>query len=336
MILMKNGIDAKGSVLRIERTSIHDGPGLRTVLFLKGCPLRCRWCSTPESQRSNPEKGYVWERCTGCGICVRSCPEGALSFSEDGQKVRTDFSKCQKCFLCVTKCPQRAIKQYGSFMSVAEVVREITKDEIFFFHSGGGVTISGGEPLKQPDFTSKILRECRERGIHTAIETTLHAPWESIEKALPWLNVLFVDIKHMDQKNHKEWVGTGNSLIHANIRKINESKYPLEIIVRIPLIPGINDSDANLLAVCNFCNSIHKLKEVELLPYHRLGVETYKNLEADYQLKDLEPPSSDRILERTNLLSKCSMEVPIRIGGGFAGKLPDQIKDRENNQKTGE
>ncbi len=333
---MKNGSDVKGSVLRIERTSIHDGPGLRTVLFLKGCPLRCRWCSTPESQRSDPEKGYARERCIGCGVCVRSCPEGALSFSADRQKVCTDSSKCQKCFLCVAKCPQRAMKQYGSFMSVAEVVREITKDEIFFFHSGGGVTISGGEPLNQPDFTSEVLRECKERGIHTAIETALHAPWKSIEKVLPWLDVLFVDIKHMDQRNHKEWVGTGNSLIHDNIRRIDQSKYPVEIIVRIPLIPGINDSNANLLAVGEFCKSIHKLKEIELLPYHRLGVETYKNLEVDYRLKDMEPPSLERIMDRANLLSKCNMSVPVRIGGGFTGKLPDhKVKDEESSRKVG-
>jgi len=315
--LMNQDSSVMGSVLRIERTSIHDGQGLRTVLFLKGCPLRCRWCSTPESQRPDPQKGYALDRCVGCGICVDSCPVGALSMSEDGRKVRTDSSKCRNCFTCVAKCPQRAWKKYGSVMSVGEAVREISKDEIFFFHSAGGVTISGGEPLSQPDFVSEVLRECRERGIDTAIETSFYAPWENIEKILPWLNVLYVDIKHMDQKLHQEFVGRDNSLILDNIRQVDQSPYPLGIIVRIPMIPGLNDSDLNLSRTAEFCKSLKKLKEVELLPYHRLGMETYRNLEMDYPLKDLIPPSAERILERAGYLAQQKLNVPIRAGGGF-------------------
>ncbi len=306
-----------GSVLRIERTSIHDGQGLRTVLFLKGCPLNCLWCSTPESQCSAPEKGYARDRCVGCGTCVASCPEGALSMSEDGLKVVTDASKCKACFVCVVKCPQRAHKRYGSIMSVHEAVREIAKDEIFFFHSGGGVTISGGEPLNQPDFVLEVLRECRELGIHTAIETSCYAPFENMEKILPWLNVLYVDIKHMDEGLHQHWVGSDNSLILDNIRKADESNYPLEIIVRIPMIPGANDSDSNVAATAEFCKSLKKLKEIELLAYHRLGSETYRNLGRDYRLKDLLPPSRERILERAEFLSRQNQGVPIRVGGGF-------------------
>ncbi|MBS4031454.1 MAG: glycyl-radical enzyme activating protein [Clostridiales bacterium] len=308
---------AVGSVLRIERASIHDGQGLRTVLFLKGCPLRCRWCSTPESQRPNPEKGYAIDRCTGCGTCVGSCPEGALSMTDNGLKVLTDFSKCNHCFICVSKCLFGAIKEYGSFMSVPEVVQEISKDEIFFFHSSGGVTISGGEPLSQPDFVSEVLRECRALGIHTAMETSLFAPFGSIKKILPWLNVLYVDIKHMDGKLHKQLAGADNSQILENIQKIDQSEYPVEIIVRIPMIPGANDSDANLSLVAEFCKSLKKLKEIELLPYHRLGTDTYKNLAMDYPLKDLVPPSQDRILERASFLSQQNPCFPVRVGGGF-------------------
>lgn len=202
-------------------------------------------------------------------------------------------------------------------MSVREVVREIAKDEIFFFHSGGGVTISGGEPLSQPDFVSEVLRECRELGIHTAIETSFHAPYESIKKVLPWLNVLYVDIKHMDKEFHKQWVGPDNLLILNNIRKIDQSKYPLEIIVRIPMVPGANDSDSNLSATAEFCKSLKKLKEIELLAYHRLGLETYRNLEMDYLLKELVPPSRERISERAGFLSQQNPGVPIRVGGGL-------------------
>lgn len=306
-----------GSILRIERTSIHDGQGLRTVLFLKGCPLRCRWCSTPESQRTDPEKGYVLDRCIRCGICVRSCPEGALALSDDRLKILNDVDKCKACFVCVAKCPQNAVKKYGSIMSVREVVREICKDEIFFFHSGGGVTISGGEPLNQPDFVPAVLKECSELGIHTALETSLHAPYENIEIVLPWLNVLYVDLKQMDPEFHKRWVGPDNSLILANLRRIDQSNYPLEIIVRIPLIPGVNDSNSNLSATAKFCNSLKLIKEIELLPYHRLGMETYRNLGIAYPLQNLIPPSRERILERANFLSRQNSGVPIRVGGDF-------------------
>ena len=317
MILMYHNAAVTGSVLRIERASIHDGKGLRTVLFLKGCPLRCRWCSTPESQSFGLEKGYARDRCIGCGICVRSCPERALSISNETQKVLTDLSKCKKCFICAAKCPQRAIKQYGSLMTVKEAVGEISKDEIFFFHSGGGVTISGGEPLCQPEFVSEVLRECRALGIHTAIETSFHVPYENIEKALPWLNALYVDLKHMDKDLHKEWVGHENSLILDNIKKADQSEYPLEIIVRIPMIPGVNDTGSNLSAVAEFCKSIKKLKEIELLPYHRLGTDTYKHLGMEYLLKDLAPPSQEHISERARFLTELNTGVPVRIGSGL-------------------
>ncbi|MDR3542483.1 MAG: glycyl-radical enzyme activating protein [Desulfosporosinus sp.] len=304
-----------GSVLRIERTSIYDGQGLRTVLFLKGCPLKCRWCSTPESQRPTPQKGYVRDLCVGCGRCVRACPQAALSMSEDGLKVLTDSSKCQNCFVCVAKCLQNAHKKYGSLQSVQEVVREIAKDEIFFFHSGGGVTISGGEPLNQPDFVAEVLQECRGLGIHTALETSFYAPYESIAKVLPWLNVLYVDLKHLDKELHKQWVGQDNSLILENIHKADQVNEPLEIIVRIPLVPGANDSDVNLSATAKFCKSLQKLQEIELLPYHRLGLETYKNLDLNYLLQELAPPSQAWISERADFLALQNPGVPIRVGG---------------------
>lgn len=313
--------EVMGSVLRIERTSIHDGQGLRTVLFLKGCPLRCRWCSTPESQWADPQKGYARDRCVGCGTCIQACPEGALSLT-NSQKVVTDATKCRNCFTCVAKCPQRAVKKYGGLMSVKEVVREVSKDEVFYFHSGGGVTISGGEPLQQSDFVAQVLKECRELGVNTVLETSLYAQWESIEEVLPWLNVLYVDIKQMDQDLHRQWVGIDNSLILNNIRNIDRSRYPVGIIVRIPMIPEVNDSDENLSRTAEFCKTIKKLKEIELLPYHRLGMETYRNLGIEYQLKDLVPPSQDRILERAEYLGQQNLEVPVGVGGGFVGICP--------------
>lgn len=315
--MMMKEDELTGSVLRIEKTSIHDGQGLRTVVFLKGCPLRCRWCSTPESQSCQPEKGYLRDRCTGCGICIRACPAGAIQLTSDGAKVWTDPAKCGYCFLCVRKCPQRAMKEYGRQMSVGEVVREIAKDEIFYFYSGGGVTVSGGEPLSQADFTAAILRQCRERGIHTALESSCLADWSSIEKILPWLDVFYIDLKVMDPSRHLDWVGTDNRLILENIKKIDQSLYPVEIIVRIPLIPGCNDGDENLAATAAFCRELARIKGLELLPYHRLGLETYRNLGMSYALKDLLPPTAEVIIDRAEFLAGQAPGVPVRIGGGF-------------------
>lgn len=312
---MKDDLSLMGTVLRIERTSIHDGAGLRTVLFLKGCPLQCSWCSTPESQCWAPEKGYDAGRCIGCGLCVASCPTGALHLSSEGSKVSVDQAKCSRCFLCVVKCPHRAWKQYGSIMTVEEVIREIAKDEIFFFYSGGGVTVSGGEALSQVDFTAAVLRACGRRGIPAALETSCYAPWGEMEKILPFLQNLYVDLKLMDRDLHQQWVGVDNSLILDNIRRIDQSSHPVEIMVRIPLIPGLNDSDDNLAATGAFCRSLKKLKVIEILPYHRLGKETYSHLGRDYAFKELLPPSPAWILERAGFLAGQKPGVPVYVNG---------------------
>jgi pyruvate formate lyase activating enzyme len=306
-----------GSVLRIERSSIHDGPGLRTVVFLKGCPLRCSWCSTPESQDPLPERGYLSDFCTLCGTCVDVCPPGALRLSEDRSSILRDVAKCGLCFTCVDACPGGAIKRYGTFMTVEETVREIVKDEVFFFHSGGGVTLSGGEPLTQAKFVVRLLRECRERGIHTAMETSFHVPFDCIEGVLPLLDLLYVDIKHMDGECHRQWIGQENALILENIRKADAFEAAVEMVFRIPLIPHLNDSDSNLGAVADFCRSMTKLKEVELLPYHRLGSHVYGALGREYALMALAPPSRERILERAHYLARQAPGVPVRVGGGF-------------------
>ena len=308
---MDKNSKTQGTILRIERSSIHDGQGLRTVVFLKGCPLRCRWCSTPESQSPRPELGFVAGRCRGCGTCVKVCPAGAVSLAVESGKARFDRAKCRGCFECVSKCPAGALKKYGVPMTVEEVAAEISRDEVFYFHSGGGVTISGGEPLYQPRFTAEILRECKRLGIHTAIETCLFAPWDCVEAVLPWLDVLYVDIKLMDEGLHKRWTGAGNRLILENLRRIDGSFYNIEIIARIPLIPGVTDTDKNLSDAVEMLSRIKKLKDIELLPYHRLGIETYRNLGREYSLKDLVPPSEEHMLERRKYLARLMKEFGI-------------------------
>lgn len=194
----------KGTVLHLEKKALFDGDGMRTVVFLKGCPLRCQWCSTPESQRLSPQLGHHAQKCTGCQNCVTACPREAIRPTDDGQRVETDPERCDLCFACVTVCPESAREQYGREVACSQVLQEVEKDEIFYFHSGGGVTISGGEPLIQIEFVKALLSGCRERGINTAIETSGHVPWETFLEVLPLLDAVLIDIKIRDSKRHKE------------------------------------------------------------------------------------------------------------------------------------
>lgn len=292
--------EIRGVVLRYEGASIHDGPGLRTVLFLKGCGLCCRWCSTPESQRFQPEKGFAARLCRGCGACAAVCPAGAMSIA-DG-KIQWDREKCRSCFACVAVCPEGAQKQYGTWMTAEEAAKIAARDEVFYFHSGGGVTLSGGEVMDQPEFAAEVLRLCRSRGIHTAVETSLSVPWKNISQVLPYINLLYVDIKHMDSDRHRELTGSGNRRILENIQKLCGSKDRPEILVRIPVIPGQNDGRENLRDTAAFCESCGGISGIELLPYHRLGIETYRNLEIPYELADCLPPSAERMGEITAFL----------------------------------
>ncbi|MCP3954826.1 MAG: glycyl-radical enzyme activating protein, partial [Desulfobacterales bacterium] len=198
----------------------------------------------------SPERGYLPHLCKGCGTCVECCPQNALSFTDKPLPlVEVDKKLCISCFTCVAECPQEAVKGFGKKMTVHEVVHEIEKDEVFYFHSKGGVTISGGECLQQALFVQGILQECRKRSIETAIETTLFAPWKKIESLLPYLNHVYADIKHGDPGLHRTYTGVDNQLIHKNLHRLDSMTAPLSIHVRIPLIPGINDSDESLLAM---------------------------------------------------------------------------------------
>lgn len=302
-----------GRILRIEKLSTFDGDGLRTVIFLKGCPLRCLWCSTPESQKSITDFGNHKDKCTHCFSCVDACPENAVSHDGETGIFTTDMDRCTDCRQCIDACPADSRIAWGYDANVDEMLKELGKDSVFYYHSGGGVTISGGEPLMQADFLASLLEGCVMQGINTAIETSGHVPWENIEKVLPWVDTLFYDLKHLDDRVHKKITGVGNSRILENLKKIDEvSSFP-PVVVRMPVIPSVNDADANIKALGLFCRGLKKVKEIQLLPYHRLGMETYRRLSVPYALEDIASPDAAEMDRKVAILTHMGLKV--KIGG---------------------
>ncbi len=311
--MMYSDMMIKGIVLKIERFAIHDGPGIRTVVFMKGCPLRCGWCSTPESQKLSPEMEYFVDRCLRCARCVEVCPLGAISILGNGE-IFTDRELCINCdYQCAEVCPSGARKIAGEEMTVEEVVKEVEKDTLFYANSGGGVTLSGGEPAMQPEFSLGILKACKERGIHTAIETCGYVKWDILDEMLKYLDLVYMDIKHMSPEEHKKLTGKGNELILENTRRV-ATKYPDKpLIIRIPVIPGYNDSDENITDIVQFVRQLKGEHKIELLPYHKFGISQYRVLSRDYSMSDLEPPPEERMRALKKLVE--SYGIPAQIGG---------------------
>lgn len=278
----------KGIVFNIQRFTIHDGPGLRTELFLKGCPLRCKWCSNPESWTSFIQLGVYKTKCISkCGDCLKVCPEeGILNFYR-GKIKSIDYVQCTNCMKCFNECPSDALKQWGKSMTVDECMKEIRKDKGYYEKSGGGVTVSGGEPLMQSDFVLELFKACKAENIHTCLETTLHADFEDIEKLLPFTDIVICDIKHMNSEIHKKYTGVSNKLILENMKKLSQIKK--DIIVRIPVIPSVNDDMENIEQTADFIiNEMGlNIRTLQLLSFMRLGEEKYKSLNIPYPMQEL-------------------------------------------------
>ena len=280
----------KGTIFNIQKMSIHDGPGIRTTVFFKGCPLNCLWCSNPESQKVEKEVACFQSRCVTCGYCAKGCPKGLIEAQPPFEI--TNREECDLCEICVKECCTNAKMVVGEDYTVDELLKEILKDKSFYDSSGGGVTFSGGEPLVQSAFLKEILTACRENGVHTAIETTGMTDTEMLLETAELLDLVFYDVKHMDDETHREITGASNKKILSNLAALAEIHD--NIVVRIPVIPGINDSTENLQKTAEYAASLG-IPTIELLPYHNLGEVKYGQLGREYALTDTEKPTETRM-----------------------------------------
>lgn len=296
-----------GVVFDIKRYAVHDGPGIRTTVFLKGCPLRCLWCHNPESWYQAPEPSLRASRCQACGRCADSCPHEAIA-CRDNVAV-TDFEKCEVCGQCIDVCPAGAREIVGRSVSVAEIVAEIERDVIFYDESGGGVTISGGEPLMQDTFTTALAAECHARHLHTALDTTCYAPWCVLETLLDNVDLFLCDLKHMDSNAHERLTGVPNDLILENIRRLAQHKKA--IILRVPVVPGLNDSEQNLTAIAEFAQELDGVDRLDLLPYNEAMQAKVARLARPYQLWQAKAPDRQRMELLADRLSKSGLSVKI-------------------------
>lgn len=286
-----------GIVFDIQKLCVHDGPGIRTTVFLKGCSLRCFWCHNPESLKHNRELMFFDEKCIQCKQCMASCTEGVHTL-ENGVH-RLERTKCKACGACVSQCMTKALSMAGVTMTVNEVIDEVMKDAEFYKASNGGVTFSGGEALLQIDFLEAVLAACKQNNLHVAIETAGNVEWQNFERILPYVDLFLYDIKMIDPIKHKQYVGADNTRCLSNVERLIKGEN--NVIVRVPVIPSINDDDNEIEAITHFVKSINKETPVELLPFHKMGQTKYESLALDYEAQHLEAPSQET-MERLNII----------------------------------
>jgi pyruvate formate lyase activating enzyme len=297
-----------GTIFDIERFALHDGPGIRTTLFLKGCPLVCRWCHNPESISPRPQLVLLESKCISCEKCFDACPAGAHERLADGSRAY-HRDKCSFCGRCVEVCPPQALVMEGRAITVEDALEELSRDAPFYCRSGGGITLSGGEPMQQVRFSAEVLRRCREKGMHTALDTSGYAPWDDFEKVLPFVNLILYDLKHADSGFHLSCTGVPNELILENLLRIDRTGASIEI--RVPVVPGMNDSRENIEALSEISRRLRNLTGVQLLPYHGLGEAKYARLGRAYPLRGLQQPSRERMEEISSWFAPTGIRVTI-------------------------
>lgn len=302
----KDHSDENGVVFNIQRFSLHDGPGIRTTVFMKGCPLKCLWCSNPESQDIFPNLMVRDIQCKGCGACEEVCPRGAIKISKTGQR-EINWQICDQCLSCVKACIYGSLNVCGATMELHEVVHEVMKDEDFYNNSGGGVTISGGESLLQIDFVARLLRAFKEEGLHTAVDTSGHVPWSNFEKILPHTDLILFDIKHLDPRKHVRATGVDNNLILENLEKLSGS---VRIWLRLPLITGFNDGKEHIRRIGILGKKIGTEK-ISLLAYHEGGKSKCEQMGKSYPLSKTEVPNDEHIDNLKEILKGEGLRVSV-------------------------
>ncbi len=300
----------KGIIFDIKRYAIHDGPGIRTTVFLKGCPLRCQWCQNPEGLELEPEVFWRENRCAeDCSACVTACPSRAVS--KNGNRVVVDKEKCDFCRSCEDACVYDALEIVGREVSVEEIMEEIEKDRVFFDQSGGGVTFSGGEPLLQADFLQSLIEEVKKSNIHVALDTSGYVPFQDLQRVSDRVDLFLYDLKIMEDETHKKYTGVSNQIILENLKKLSDKKKAIH--VRIPLVSGVNDDKQNIQRFAEYLRTLRNVKNISLLAYHRGGCEKYRRLQKEEPLRTFQSPSKKRMEETKKFLVDSGFSV--KMGG---------------------
>ncbi len=305
----------KGMIYNIQKYSLDDGPGIRTIVFMKGCPLRCKWCANPESQETFRQVGHRASTCVLCGKCYMACPKKCIALvPDDEQKVIIDHDVCDNCGACVDVCLHDAMRFYGREATVDEVWKEVKKDLHYYFDTHGGVTISGGEPMYQPDFVAALLKKCRSEGVHTAIETCGFVSPEALDKVLPFVDLFLFDIKHMDSAEHQKWTGGPNEPIQRNIETV--VKAGKDITIRFPMIPGVNDSHEHLVKLAERMVELNGMAKkpigIDIMPFHNFGENKYQNLGMPYFFAGMERPPQEKKDEVMEIMTSHGITCVVR------------------------
>lgn len=297
----------KGVITDIQRYSIEDGPGNRTTVFMKGCPLRCLWCQNPETWNQHPEIVWYDAKCVRCGRCIETCPKNAIRLAEN--RIVTDRKLCVNCGKCAEVCLNKARELKGKLMTADEVLAEVEKDRVFYETSGGGVTASGGEPTMQPEFLIEFFKKCKEANLHTTLDTCGYVKWETLEKILPYVDLVLYDLKEMNPAKHISYTGVEPYLIWENLKKIDDEE--MHIWIRTPLIPKCTDEEENIRKIAEFISELNNVERWDLLPYNKLGMSKYAQLDREYPLKGTEKQSEEHRGEMKRIAESYDLKCKI-------------------------